>query len=76
MTDVARRPALRRTECAGPAMVDPLSESAGRLAELPAAVELLQRLGENANVQGIAARRDAGMPAFIARIRAHHGAAS
>ncbi len=45
------------------------------LAELPAAVELLQRLGENANVQAIAARRDAGTPAFIAAIRARYGAA-
>ncbi len=45
------------------------------LAEVPAAVGLLQRLGENANVQAIAARRDAGTPAFIAAIRARYGAA-
>jgi glutathione S-transferase len=45
------------------------------LEELPAAVELLQRLGENANVQAIAAECADGMPAFIARIRAHYGAA-
>jgi len=45
------------------------------LAQLPAAVELLQRLGENANVKAIAARRDAATPAFIAAIRSRYGAA-
>jgi len=45
------------------------------LAQLPAAVELLQRLGENANVKAIAARRGAATPAFIAAIRSRYGAA-
>jgi glutathione S-transferase len=40
------------------------------LGEIPAGAALLQRLGQNPNVQGIAARRDAGMASFIAAARA------
>jgi len=40
------------------------------LADLPAAGELLQRLGERPHVQAIAARRDAARPGFIAAMRA------
>lgn len=40
------------------------------LADLPAARDLLRRLGENPNVQMIAKRRDAETPGFIAAIRA------
>jgi glutathione S-transferase len=40
------------------------------LGSLPAAQALLQRLNENPHVKGIAAKRDAGMPAFIAAVRA------
>jgi glutathione S-transferase len=40
------------------------------LGDLPAAKSLLQRLGENPHVKAIAARRDAGMPAFVAAVRA------
>ncbi|WP_137807213.1 glutathione S-transferase [Pseudomonas sp. G(2018)] len=38
------------------------------LAELPAAKELLDRLGDNANVQRISADREAAMPAFMAMV--------
>jgi glutathione S-transferase len=40
------------------------------LGDFPAAGALLQRLGERPHVQAIAARRQAGMPAFIAATRA------
>ena len=40
------------------------------LADLPAAGELLQRLGENEHVRAIAAKREAATPAFIAAVRA------
>jgi glutathione S-transferase len=40
------------------------------LGSLPAAQALLQRLNENPHAKGIAAKRDAGMPAFIAAVRA------
>jgi glutathione S-transferase len=40
------------------------------LGEMPAARALLQRLGENPNVQAIARNHDAAMPAFIAAMRA------
>ena len=40
------------------------------LGDLPAAKSLLHRLGENPHVKAIAARRDAGMPAFVAAVRA------
>jgi glutathione S-transferase len=40
------------------------------LGEIPAGGALLQRLGQNPNVQGIATRRDAGMASFIAATRA------
>jgi glutathione S-transferase len=40
------------------------------LSDIPAGAALLQRLGQNPNVQGIAARRDAGMAPFIAAMRA------
>jgi glutathione S-transferase len=42
------------------------------LADLPAARELLQRLGENPHAQVIARRRDADTPAFIAAVRARY----
>ena len=45
------------------------------LADLPAARALLERLGENEHAKGIAARRDAGMPAFIAAVQARLKAA-
>ncbi|MDR6914424.1 glutathione S-transferase [Pseudomonas sp. 3296] len=38
------------------------------LAEMPAAKALLERLGNNANVQRIAADKEAAMPAFMAMI--------
>ena len=38
------------------------------LAELPAAKALLERLGQNPNVQRIAADREAAMPAFMAKV--------
>lgn len=38
------------------------------LAELPAAKDLLDRLGDNANVQRIAVDREAAMPAFMAMV--------
>ena len=38
------------------------------LAEMPAAKALLERLGENSNVQRIAADKEAAMPAFMAMI--------
>jgi glutathione S-transferase len=41
-------------------------------ADLPAACDLLQRLGANPNVQVIAKRRDAETPAFIAAVRARY----
>ena len=40
------------------------------LGEMPAAQTLLQRLGENPHAKSIAATRDAGMPGFIAAMRA------
>ena len=40
------------------------------LGDLPAAMALLQRLGENAHVKAIAAKREAGRPAFVAAVRA------
>lgn len=43
------------------------------LADLPAARTLLQRLNENPNVQGIAQKRDAAMPGFIAAMKARRG---
>ena len=46
------------------------------LADMPAARDLLQRLGENPHVQALAAKRDADTPEFIARIRARYQAAS
>jgi len=45
------------------------------LGDNPAAQALLQRLGENPNVRAIAATRDAGMPAFVAKMRARLQAA-
>ena len=45
------------------------------LGGLPAAQSLLQRLNENPHVKAIAARRDAGMPAFVAAVRARLAAA-
>lgn len=44
------------------------------LADLPAARELLQRLGERPHVQALARKRDAETPAFIQAIRARFGA--
>ncbi len=40
------------------------------LGDLPAAQALLQRLNENPHVKAIAAKRDAGLPAFVAAVRA------
>jgi glutathione S-transferase len=40
------------------------------LGDLPGAQALLQKLGQNPNVQAIAAKRDAGMPLFVAAMRA------
>jgi len=40
------------------------------LAELPAARDLLQKLGENPHVKAIASRRETGMQEFLAAIRA------
>jgi glutathione S-transferase len=45
------------------------------LGEMPAARALLQRLGENPNVQAIARNRDAAMPAVVAAMRAKAQAA-
>jgi glutathione S-transferase len=45
------------------------------LGEMPAAGALLQRLGENPNVQAIARNHDAAMPGFIAAMRAKAQAA-
>jgi glutathione S-transferase len=45
------------------------------LGEIPAAGALLQRLAENPNVSGIAAKRDAAMPAFIASARERYRSA-
>ncbi len=45
------------------------------LADLPAARELLKRLGENPHVQAIARRRDAETPGFIAAVRVRYQAA-
>jgi glutathione S-transferase len=46
------------------------------LAEHPAAVALLQRLGENPHVQAIARAREAARPAFVEAVRARFAAAS
>jgi len=46
------------------------------LADLPAARELLQKLGENPHVKAIASKREAGMPEFIAAVRARYKGAS
>jgi glutathione S-transferase len=46
------------------------------LEELPAAQALLTQLNENPHVQAIAAKRDAGLPAFVASVRARLQAAS
>jgi glutathione S-transferase len=46
------------------------------LEELPAAQALLAQLNENPHVQAIAAKRDAGLPAFVASVRARLQAAS
>ena len=40
------------------------------LGDLPAARTLLQLLGENPHVKAIAAKREAGTPAFVAAVRA------
>ncbi|MGE8067471.1 glutathione S-transferase [Pseudomonas sp. NPDC089569] len=40
------------------------------LAKLPAAKALLERLGDNPNVQRVAAEREAAMPAFMAMVAA------
>lgn len=40
------------------------------LGDFPGAQALLQKLGENAHVQAIAAKRDAAMPGFVAAMRA------
>ena len=45
------------------------------LGEIPAAGALLQRLAANPNVSGIAAKRDAAMPAFIASARERYRSA-
>jgi glutathione S-transferase len=45
------------------------------LADLPAAKTLLEKLGENQHVRAIAANRDAGMPGFVAAMRAKFQAA-
>lgn len=46
------------------------------LADLTAARELLQRLGENPHAQAIARRRDADTPAFVAAVRARYQGAA
>jgi glutathione S-transferase len=46
------------------------------LADLPAARTLLARLKENPHVQGIAKKHDAGLPAFIATVKARLQAAA
>ena len=40
------------------------------LGDMPAAQALLQRLNENPHVKAIAAKREAGTPAFVAAVRA------
>ncbi len=45
------------------------------LGEIPGAGQLLQRLAQNPNVSGIAASRDAAMPAFIASARERYRSA-
>ncbi len=40
------------------------------LGDIPGAQALLQKLGQNPHVQAIAAKRDAGMPLFVAAMRA------
>ena len=40
------------------------------LGDFPGAQALLQKLGENPHVKAIAAKRDAGMPVFVAAMRA------
>mgnify|MGYP001826132832 CR=1 FL=1 len=45
------------------------------LGEIPAAGQLLQRLAQNPNVSGIAASRDAAMPAFIVSARERYRSA-
>jgi glutathione S-transferase len=42
------------------------------LADMPAAQALLQQLGDNPHARSIAATRDAGMPGFIAAMRAKY----
>ena len=46
------------------------------LSDLPAAQALLQRLNANPHVKAIAAKRDAGLPAFVAAVRARLQSAS
>jgi len=46
------------------------------LGTIPAAMALLQRLGENAHVKAIAAKREAGRPAFVSAVRARLQGAS
>jgi glutathione S-transferase len=46
------------------------------LGDLPAAQALLQRLNENPHVKAIAAKRDTGLPAFVAAVRARLQGAS
>jgi glutathione S-transferase len=46
------------------------------LADWPQPVTLLQRLGQNPHVQGIAGRREAGRPAFIEAVKARIAAAA
>jgi glutathione S-transferase len=46
------------------------------LAEHPAALALLQRLGENPHVQAIARTRDAARPAFVEAVKARLAAAA
>jgi glutathione S-transferase len=45
------------------------------LGEMPAAGALLERLATNPHVSGIAAKRDAAMPAFIASARERYRSA-
>jgi glutathione S-transferase len=45
------------------------------VSDIPAAQSLLQRLNENPHVRTIAAKRDAGLPAFVAAVRARLQAA-
>lgn len=46
------------------------------LADFPGAAQLLKRLGETANMQTIARNREAGMPAFMAAMKAKLAAAA